>query len=238
MRCESGKWWRRWESKGPPIDPNWTTSPHFIEEFVENSGPESGTRLDRDPVPCVLWSGRLDRDGYGLVPAGVRGRYLRAHRVEWAKRFGPIPSGMCILHTCDEPACVEIQHLKAGTHQQNMADRDRKRRQAVGERNGRALLSEAQVLRIRRMRKAFSRVELARIFGVSLECIYSALRGENWRHLPFPEPVPPKPKKSAPRPAPRPRVKKPVYGRPCRKCGRRIEGSIGTHFAKCKEVPC
>lgn len=182
------------------------------------------------------------------MPAGVRGRRLRVHRVEWEKHFGPIPEGLTVVHACDQPPCWEIHHLMLGTHLANMVDRQRKRRQPAGERNGRALLTAEQVLEIRSLREQHSGPELARLYGVTVGCVHGVLSGENWRHLPFPPPIPkksPRAQPPAPEPAPRASPFPPSDsqldtegpGRRCRKCGARIRGSIGLHFQSCKGVP-
>ena len=69
-----------------------------------------------------LWTGRLDRDGYGGFD--VNDRHTRAHRVSYQFFNGDLPAGCYILHTCHIRRCVHPDHLYAGTHQQNMQDRD------------------------------------------------------------------------------------------------------------------
>src|ERR1035437_755093 len=75
---------------------------------------------------CWPWAGKIHvGTGYGVVYAGGgRGheREERAHRVAWALTFGPIPPGLSVLHKCDNPPCVNPDHLYLGTHQDNMAD--------------------------------------------------------------------------------------------------------------------
>jgi hypothetical protein len=74
---------------------------------------------------CIIWDGTKDPDGYGIDRVG---REQRAHRAEWVRRFGMIPAGLCVIHLCDTPACVQIHHLALATQAANMFDRQRKGR--------------------------------------------------------------------------------------------------------------
>lgn len=68
----------------------------------------------RDPVfGCLVWTGRLDREGYGFHGKD------RWHRVAWARTNGPIPSGMEPDHLCRERACGEPVHLELVTRAEN-----------------------------------------------------------------------------------------------------------------------
>lgn len=80
---------------------------------------------------CWPWLGYRER-GYGRVSFG--GVLRRAHQVAYELCFGPIPKGLCVLHTCDNPACVRPDHLFLGTQLDNIADRTRKGRSATGRR--------------------------------------------------------------------------------------------------------
>ena len=78
---------------------------------------------------CWLWLGPLDHYGYGKINrGGWHGKTLKAHRVSWEFANGLIPSGMCVLHHCDNPRCVNPAHLFLGTHGDNARDRERKHR--------------------------------------------------------------------------------------------------------------
>lgn len=75
---------------------------------------------------CWEWTGFLDNKGYGRMnvarTTGVGRTSQGAHRVSWVIENGPIPNGLHVLHSCDNPKCVNPGHLRLGTHQDNMKD--------------------------------------------------------------------------------------------------------------------
>lgn len=75
---------------------------------------------------CWEWTGTKDKHGYGRVR--VDQRKARAHRVAWEAFKGEIPAGLHVLHRCDNPGCVNPEHLFLGTHGDNMRDREAKGR--------------------------------------------------------------------------------------------------------------
>lgn len=78
---------------------------------------------------CLIWIGARDRDGYGR-PSISNVRVL-AHRLSWWLAHGEIPLGLHVLHRCDQPSCVHIEHLFLGTHEENIRDRENKGRGRV-----------------------------------------------------------------------------------------------------------
>lgn len=86
---------------------------------------------------CWSWTAAIFTWGYGAFQ--VEGKAMRAHRVSWVLAYGPVPDGLCVLHKCDNPACVRPDHLFLGTTADNMKDRDLKGRNAHGARHGSVL---------------------------------------------------------------------------------------------------
>ena len=74
---------------------------------------------------CWEWQAQ-NVNGYGRIR--INGKLVLSHRVVWEMNNGKIPNGIDILHSCDNPSCVNPKHLWAGTHQENMKDRDNKNR--------------------------------------------------------------------------------------------------------------
>ncbi len=79
---------------------------------------------------CVVWIGATDKDGYGKFVTGPHGqqRHHRPHRWIYERMFGPIPEGLVLMHKCDRPGCVNVEHLTAGTQKDNIHDAIRKGR--------------------------------------------------------------------------------------------------------------
>jgi hypothetical protein len=75
---------------------------------------------------CWVWIAARNPLGYGL--ASVESRTIKAYRVSWELSNGPIPKGLCVLHRCDNPPCVNPDHLFLGTIRDNNIDRQRKGR--------------------------------------------------------------------------------------------------------------
>ena len=69
---------------------------------------------------CWNWTGASTRDGYGNLKRG--GKNTLAHRYAFEKLVAPIPAGYCVLHSCDNPACCNPDHLRTGTRKENTRD--------------------------------------------------------------------------------------------------------------------
>ena len=135
---------------------------------------------------CILWDKYRDKkSGYGI--ASVRGKLVKAHRLAWESANGPIPAGLFVLHRCDNPPCVNPEHLFVGTQTDNMRDcRDKGRNKypdTRGTKHGMSKLSDDDVRKIRGMAAASSQQAIARHFGISQERVHSVLHGRAWSHV-------------------------------------------------------
>lgn len=119
------------------------------------------------PSGCWEWTASREEFGYGQFSL-KKGRSINAHYASYTMFIGPVPKGLFVLHSCDNPPCVCPAHLFLGTQGDNMADKVKKHRQAQNERHGMVKLSNDQVLEIRdRAAKGEVKAHLAKEFSVS-----------------------------------------------------------------------
>lgn len=153
---------------------------------------------------CWPWEGHLVKEyGYFPLPKAYRqgkSKEERATRVCWRIIHGPIAEGLHILHTCDNPPCVNYHHLWAGSIDDNQKDSMRKGRRPSGDRHGlhlhpeaiakgerahSAILTDNDIPRIRELGRAgLSQTAIGARYGVTKSTIGCVLRGETWRHIP------------------------------------------------------
>lgn len=158
-------------------------------------------KVDRSggPDSCWLWTGAIDKRGYGRAYVGwlrteSRPQMVLAHRAAWELVNGPIPKGLLACHHCDNPPCCNPAHLFLGTQADNMADAGRKgsmRRDVRGERNPAHRLTEAEVATIRATYRrgnkwhasATSQTALAQRYGVHEDTIALVIQGKTWQEV-------------------------------------------------------
>jgi hypothetical protein len=135
-------------------------------------------------IGCWEWQKSRFPSGYGAYY--WRGDQ-RAHRSSYRLYHldgEPIPEGGVIGHTCDNPCCVNPEHLFLGSHADNVADKWQKRRGACGEAVSNHKLTGLDVMSMReRHKNGVSGRALAREYKVAQSTVARILRGESWKHL-------------------------------------------------------
>jgi len=139
----------------------------------------------RGPDECWPWMGsKLVSGGYGRIFDG-ESKMLRAHRLSWEIAHGkPVPEGMHVCHTCDNPVCVNPNHLFIGTIADNNADMVEKGRQAKGESLPQSKVTEQDVRDIRRLyEEGWSQGALGRRYDITQPTVYDIVHRISWKHV-------------------------------------------------------
>lgn len=145
---------------------------------------------------CWWWRGCLTYSGYGQIKNS--GKMVRSHRLSYELHHPltkPIDDiKLCVLHSCDNPKCVNPAHLSLGTHQDNMTDMANKGRATgashPGEKNPNSKLNEQQVIEIRNRyaNGGITLKQLSNEYGGSITTISSIITRKRWAHLQPPSP--------------------------------------------------
>jgi hypothetical protein len=153
------------------------------------------SKVDKQgPNGCWVWTGKTIRGGYGDFAQSVNGKWkhIIAHRWAWAEAHGEVPAGILVLHHCDNPPCVNPEHLFLGTQQDNVLDMHSKRRgnPPRGEEQPTSKLTVQDVEEIRRLINVehASRSAVGRQFGLHHETVRKIALGRLWSHVPMAHP--------------------------------------------------
>lgn len=128
---------------------------------------------------CIEWRGGFLSDGYGQVHWNHKKH--RVHRLAYELLVGPIPEGHVVRHQCDNPKCINPEHLITGTVADNNEDCRRRNRNAKGERHHNSKLTNKQVLEI--FNSTDSNIKLAKKYGVTEMTTGRIKRGKLWGHI-------------------------------------------------------
>lgn len=142
----------------------------------------SRVALTADDQRCWEWQAGT---GFGYGVTTVNGKITKAHRAAWFYVKGEMPK-LFLLHSCDNRKCVNPNHLREGTSQDNVDDMKSRNRQAKGESTNRTRLTASDVLEIRRRFKprVVTTRMLADEYGLGMRTVFSIIHRETWRHLP------------------------------------------------------
>lgn len=131
---------------------------------------------------CIESTTRNNRAGYGRIM--INGKRSMAHRLAYELAHGPIPEGLIVRHKCDNPPCINPDHLELGTDRDNMDDRILRMSGRRGVDMHTAKLTESGVRDVRRrVNDGESRRAVARSLGISHTAINGLINGKRWRHV-------------------------------------------------------
>jgi len=147
----------------------------------------------RGPNECWEWKASKDRKGYGKFGRWRDGRGFTAgaHRVSYEIAYGDIPTGLFVLHHCDNPCCVNPKHLWLGTARDNIHDmiskgrqRPYKLHQQPGEKNSNSRFTDVEIRMIRaEYVTGLSQRRLAAMHHTSQSQIHRIVLRKTWRHV-------------------------------------------------------
>jgi hypothetical protein len=168
-----------------------------LRNYIERAGPLT--------TKCWIWQGSVDKDGYGLLTwyEGDQ-KHQRAHRASWVFHNGEIPDELLALHHCDNPSCINPDHIYIGSPQDNMDDKWARGRHIplVGEDHPLCKLSETDIALIRYfLTQGYGVNSLAKRYRVTHAAIQHIRDWKSWKHveafrpvdgqpLPVPPPLP------------------------------------------------
>lgn len=161
------KHYKCWHRTGKPVPDRPTfhgTEIERLEHYTDKKGVDD----------CWLWKSNKDKDGYGTMRSGKQNK--RAHRVSYEQYVGKIPEGKFILHSCNNPACVNPNHLRIGTHKDNMKDRNNSGNYLKNEKHFNSKFSDETVKKVRSATGTYKQIGL--MFNMSATQVGNIKRGE------------------------------------------------------------
>jgi len=129
---------------------------------------------------CIEWKATKMKTGYGFIRIGpASAGHILAHRYSYERTYGPVPKGMVVMHSCDNPSCVNPEHLRVGTHKENTTDMVCKNRHGWRVKTPWQKLDSNDAKSIRLLRQqGFTQQKIADQFNVSRPLISLILNGK------------------------------------------------------------
>lgn len=136
---------------------------------------------------CWKWTGAKKPKGYGslCVREGDTVTTYSAHRLSYLIHTGADLGNLHVLHSCDNPECCNIKHLRLGTNAENNKEMNEKGRAvyAVGEASGKTTITEVQAQFILASRNNMLSTSLAKQFNITRHTVQNIWAGRTWKHL-------------------------------------------------------
>lgn len=128
---------------------------------------------------CWNWTKGMDKEGRSHVHADGKNRVAARHA--FALLVTKPPNHLFVLHSCDNPTCVNPNHLRLGTQKDNYADARSRNRASIGERNGCRKVTAQDVKAIRS--DARRQVDIAADYGIGQTAVSMIVTRNNWKHV-------------------------------------------------------
>lgn len=165
--------YNRWRRHGDPLG---THLPPLVADRIIFYG------WTETQTGCWEWQGPRDVYGYGQLIAARK--HYKVHRLVYERFVGPIPQDHVVRHTCDNPPCVNPEHLLTGTQRDNIRDAVERKRHGFGERSGMAKLIDADVLQIRNLRRqGWTQAAIADRYDIDQSTVSLIVNHKLWAHL-------------------------------------------------------
>lgn len=162
------RWWRLGDPRAVPAR-------SVPGASVEDRLRATGWTISGD---CWEFNGHKHDDGYGTMK--VKGKTVKTHRLAYECWVGPIPEGASILHSCDNPPCINPAHLRAGSQPENIEDMVSRSRQRAGRLHSAEMMAE-----VKRLYKTgrHAQADLEQRFGLSSGTVSRLMSGKIWKEL-------------------------------------------------------
>lgn len=129
---------------------------------------------------CWNWIGGINKFGYGRI--ALKPKVLLVHRFSYELHKGNIPYDRYVLHSCDNPKCVNPAHLYLGTYKDNSRDMYSRGRAVLGENRSQAKLKNDQAKEIRELYKTgnYSHRGLASKYNISSAAVFNIIHNKTY----------------------------------------------------------
>ena len=161
---------------------------HHHKEFATTEARFWAKVSIADAADCWEWQAHLNNRGYGQFNIGSN-RLVLAHRFSYQLAHGDFPESLDVLHSCDNPKCVNHNHLFLGDAKMNVADMMAKGRARMvnptfGSKNNLAKINEQIALQVKSLHAAgLKAAEIGKQLNLTYSIAYSICKGKTWKHV-------------------------------------------------------